>query len=166
MKRRYLYMLLFALPGLLVALLLSAMLFAALAGALWLFVFGDSPWPSTAETLLTAGFVLVWAALWGAVLYLAYRTGRAQELQATLNRAHLWSAAGVTALLVAVLLLQQWRVGNLGTTSSAALCADYCQRQGFAASGFGGEDVASQTCRCYDARGDEAVVVPIEVIRR
>ena len=46
MKRRYVYVLLFATPAFLASIIVSLLLFGAAAGVLWLFVFGDNPWPS------------------------------------------------------------------------------------------------------------------------
>ncbi len=46
MKKRYLYTLLFLVPGLFVSLLITLAVFAAVFGALWLYVFGDSTWPT------------------------------------------------------------------------------------------------------------------------
>ena len=38
---------------------------AVLAGILWLYVFGDDPWPSWAETILNLAIPLVGFFLWG-----------------------------------------------------------------------------------------------------
>ena len=78
-KRRYLYVLLFAAPTFLLALIAGAMLLGASAGVLWLFVFGDDPWPSEADTLLTGVFVLGTAAFWIAQLSVAYAVGKREE---------------------------------------------------------------------------------------
>ena len=57
MKRRYLYVLIFGVPALLVSVIISFLLFGAAAGVLWIFVFGDNPWPAFAGKMLTAVFI-------------------------------------------------------------------------------------------------------------
>ena len=58
MKKRYLYSLLLGLPGLFIAGVLSILAFGGLAGILWLYVFGDNPWPAYVEPLTSALFIL------------------------------------------------------------------------------------------------------------
>jgi hypothetical protein len=48
MRRRHLYVFMFSVPGLLASLLVSFAVFGAAAGVLWLFVYGDKPWPPVA----------------------------------------------------------------------------------------------------------------------
>jgi hypothetical protein len=69
--RRHVYVLLFAVPAFLVSLIAATMLLAASAGALWLFVLGDDPWPAGADVLLTAVFALSGAARWVVLLSVA-----------------------------------------------------------------------------------------------
>lgn len=161
MKKRYLYVLLFSAPALLAAVIIATVLFGAVAGLLWIFVFGDNPWPPTADTVLTAVLVLACTALWLAMLYAAYVVGKKQEAQATLNTRHVMIAVGVTVLLVLLAVAHQWRVGNLGPKSNGELCADFCRDQGFAGSGMPPRDAGAATCSCFDAQGREAMKVPM-----
>ena len=64
MKKRYLYALLFGLPGLFIAGLAGIFGFAALTGFLWLYVLGDNPWPAYIEPILATLFVLTVLVLW------------------------------------------------------------------------------------------------------
>lgn len=161
MKRRYLYLLLFGVPALLAALLIAFMLSGAVAGALWLFVFGDNPWPSYAGHLLPALFALVCVLLWSVFLSVAYKAGKKQEQHAALNARHVMVALAATVLLVLIGAAHQWRVGNIGAPSNSVLCSDYCRSRGFAASGTPPEDAGAANCSCYDAGGGEAVRVPL-----
>jgi len=45
MRKRYLYALLFAIPGFVAAFIVSTFLFGVAAGFLWLYVYGDGPGP-------------------------------------------------------------------------------------------------------------------------
>jgi hypothetical protein len=161
MKRRYVYVLLFGVPALLAALVVSLLLFAAAAGALWIFVLGDNPWPASAGNVLMGLLVLACAALWLGLLALAYATGKQQEAQPALNPRHVLAAVGTTALLVLLVVAQQWSVGNLGAKSDSVACADHCKAKGFMASGMPPRDSGLATCSCYDAQGREAVKVPM-----
>src|SRR5262245_9014661 len=102
-NRRQVYVLLFAVPALLVSLIAAALILAASAGALWLFVYGDDPWPNTANVLLGAIFLLVAAALWLALLFVAYAVGRQQEGERSLNKRHVALSLGATVVLAAII---------------------------------------------------------------
>ena len=52
MKKRYIYALGFGIPGLFAAGPISVILFAGLMGVLWIYVFGDQPWPAI-ETVVS-----------------------------------------------------------------------------------------------------------------
>lgn len=130
MKKRYLYLLLFAIPALLAAAIVSSLLLGAVAGALWLFVFGDSQWPAFAESALGALLLVVGVTLWCTGLYAAYIIGKRQEARPGIDRTSLWVSAGATALLVLVIALHQFSVGNFGMRSVGAACADQCRDRG------------------------------------
>ncbi len=162
MKRRYLYVLLFGVPILLASAVIAFTVFGAAAGAFWLFVAGDSPWPSSAETILGALFVLAFA---GSSLALAYRTyavGRRQEARASLNARHAWAAVAVTALLLLAVVSYQWRVGNFGAKTDDVLCSEFCLGKGYAGSGRPPRDAGAATCTCFDTQGREVARVPME----
>jgi hypothetical protein len=164
MKRRYVVVLLWALPALLASVIISALAFGAAAGVLWLFVFGDEPWPSSAGPFLVALFALVCVALWAAFGAMAFAAGKKQEARATLDARHVAAAAGATLLLVLLVVSHQWGVGNIGTPSDGVLCSQYCRAKGFAGSGMPPRDSGERTCRCSDAQGRESEAVPIEKI--
>lgn len=63
MKQRYLYVLLFSVPALLAAALIALFLFGVAAGALWIFVYGDTSWPASAGKVLPGIFIVACVAL-------------------------------------------------------------------------------------------------------
>lgn len=166
MQRRYVYLLIFGGPALLVAIVVATLLFGAATGILWLFVFGDDPWPAYAEAVLTAAFVLGCLTLWALFLSAAYAAGKAQEARATLNPRHVIGAVGVTALLVLIVVTHQWQVGNLGAKSAGVLCAEFCQAKGYAGSGMPPRDAGAAICSCIDGQGREALTLPLADIAR
>jgi hypothetical protein len=159
MKRRYLYVLLFGVPAMLASLIVSVLLFGIAAGALWLFVFGDSPWPSSTDKVLGTLFLLVSTVLWIAFISVAYLVGKQQEACAAFNTWHLVASMGITALLVLVVVLHQWSVGNIGATSAGQMCSAFCRGKGFAASGMPPGDTEENTCSCYDTQGREVMTI-------
>jgi hypothetical protein len=161
MKRRYLYVLLFGVPTFLAAIIISFLLFGVAAGVLWLFVFGDNPWPSSANNILVAIFILAFMTLWVAFMSVAYVAGKKQETHAALNAKHVAVSAGATALLVLLVVSYQWSVGNIGTKSDSLLCSEFCWDKGFAGSGMPPRDTGAATCSCFDAQGRVAARVPM-----
>ncbi len=165
MKRRYLYVLLYCAPALLAAAIISVLLFGAAAGTLWLFAFGDSPWPASVDDTLVALFLLVCAGLWLALISLAYLAGKKQEANPGFNTRPVAGAVGATVLLALLIVWHQWGVGNIGAKSESLLCSDFCRDKGYAASGLPPRDAGTRTCSCFDARGRESATVPMTDLR-
>jgi hypothetical protein len=162
MKKRYLYVLLFGLPGLFVAGILSILLFGAVAGILWLYVFGDNPWPSYAEAVLSILFALSVMAIWAAIIVLGYVAGKRLESRPGLNRSHILASVGLTLIFLLLILFQQWSLGNLGTQSDTVLCSEFCARHGYAGSGMPPRNSGERICSCYDDSGNEALRIPLD----
>jgi len=151
-KRRYLYVFLFAAPTFLLSVIAGALLLGASAGVLWLFVFGDNPWPSEADTLLTAVFVLGGAAFWIAQLSVAYAVGKREEAKPSLNRTHVLISVGATVALAVLIAVRLSGVGFRERPDSL-ICADHCLAAGASGSGMPPRDSGDRTCSCYDAEG-------------
>jgi hypothetical protein len=164
MKQRYAYVILFAVPGFLAALLVALALFGAAAGLLWLYVFGDNPWPAAVSRLLPAVFAAVFLLLWLVTAVTGYKVGRRLEGGGGPAGWHVLASAGLTAFLVLLILLQQWRAGHLGGPSSSVICADFCAARGFAASGLTPADAGPRICSCYGSRGREVLETPLQDI--
>jgi len=164
-NRRHVYVLLFAVPALLVSIIAAALMLAASAGALWLFVYGDDPWPNTANVLLGAIFLLVAAALWLALLFVAYRVGREQEGERSLNKRHVALSLGATVVLTAIIIVRLVGLNVTGARSDSVVCADLCRSDGFSASGLPPRDSGDRTCSCYDAQGQEVRRVTLPLSR-
>ncbi len=68
MKKRNVYSILFGMPGFFISLILSFVIFGAAAGLLWIFVFGDEPWPASTGIILPIIFALVFLTVWTACI--------------------------------------------------------------------------------------------------
>jgi hypothetical protein len=164
MKKRYLYALLFGVPGLFVAGISSILVFAAFTGILWLYVFGDNSWPASSETILSILFVAVFGALWVGFIALGYLVGKKLERDPLLNRNHMLISAVLTLMFILLMVFQQWRVGNLGPKSDTVLCSEFCTQHGYSGSGMPPQISGDRTCSCYDGSGSEALKVPLDHI--
>jgi hypothetical protein len=165
MKRRHSYLLLFAVTAFLAAALICFMIFGAIAGALWLFVYGDNPWPSWNETVLVTVAVAIFLLTWASLLYASYSLGKARETSGSDGASPATAAVGGTLLLLALAIAYQWHVGNLGPKSPGELCSAFCHDKGFAGSGLPPRNEGASTCSCYDPQGREALKVPIGEVR-
>lgn len=162
MKKRYLYALLFGLPGLFIAGIVSIFGFAALTGILWLYVFGDNPWPAYIEPILAMLFVMTVLVLWMIFIALGFFIGMRLEKDPAPNRTHILISAGLTLALILFLVFQQWSVGNLGPRSDTAQCSDFCSLHGYAGSGMPSARSGDRTCSCYDDSGNEVLRIPLD----
>ena len=113
MKRRYVYSILFGVPGLIVALIAAIVVLGATAGFLWLFVYGDNPWPTAVEELLPILFCVVLLGMWLAIVAVGYFVGKRREQDAALNKAHVFVSVGATVLFISAIVLYELGVGNI-----------------------------------------------------
>jgi hypothetical protein len=96
--------------------------------------------------------ILSGAALWIAILSMAYVAGNAQETRPSLDTTHVALSVGATVVLLGLIAARLWGVG-LADQSDSATCADYCLAEGFSGSGMPPRDSGDRTCTCYDAQG-------------
>ena len=87
---------------------------AAGAGVLWIFVYGDNSWPTSANTTVMAVATSVGLVLLALLLFAARRIGKRRETQGGVSRSHILVALGLSAGLPALVLLHQLEIGNLG----------------------------------------------------
>jgi hypothetical protein len=164
MKKRYLYAILYGVPGLFISGLASMFVFGASVGVLWLFVFGDNPWPSSIDTVLIVILALIFLLGWLGIIVIGYHVGKRLEANPSLKGSHILFSAGLTVLFILFIVLQQFSVGNLGPKSDSVLCSDFCARRGYTGSGMPPQDSGDRTCSCYDSSGNEAVKIPLDEI--
>ena len=162
MKKRYVYTLLFGIPGFFVALIAGLVAFGIGAGVLWIFVFGDNPWPPAVDAILPVLSLVVLVVSWVAITIFGYFYGKGREDVAGLNRSHVLISVGATIAPIAVIVLHQFSVGNLGPPSDGVRCSEYCRHEGYSASGMPPKDSGDRSCICFDGDGREVVRRPID----
>jgi len=136
MKKRYLYALLFGIPGFFISVMLSLFLFGTLFGILWIFVYGDNPWPDSITDVSGMLLILAFLILWAGLIAVGYFVGKKLETTPTLNKNHIQLSSGLTILFLILILFQPFNVGNLGPKSDSEVCSAYCLSKGYAASGM------------------------------
>ena len=108
MKARLTYPLLFMVPCIVVALSTAALAGASIGAVLWIYVYGDEPWPKTAEALMVGAAVLVAGIVFAVLLWLLYSIGRKREAIGALAPRHV--ALAIFANILTVLFcLHQWQ---------------------------------------------------------
>lgn len=160
MKRRYLYALMFSVPAFIFSAVFMVVVTAAIGGVLWIFVYGDNPWPSFVDRYSPVFMVAVLATVWLILLRAAFAWGKRQEALPSLNIKHLYWAAGSTAALVLAVLLHQLSVGNIGAKADVSVCVDFC-----AARKFSAMFPHDGTCHCYSADGHEELTISMDSLR-
>jgi hypothetical protein len=164
MKKRHLYVLLFAVPGASGALLVSGLVGGALAGAAWLFAFGDDPWPAWFGVAFPLLLAAVFLSVWAGVLVGAYRVGRRLEGRSGIERRQVLCALLATGVPLGVIVLHQFSVGNLGPPFDGERCARYCSGNGYAAGSLSPHDSGDRTCSCLGPRGEAEITLPMDRI--
>ena len=164
MKKRYIYTILFGIPGFLISALIFWIVAGAAAGALWIFVFGDNPWPASVDKILPVLLVIVFLAIWIVLLTAGFLAGKRLERTSEINKNHIWISIGVVVAIGLVFGLFQLRVGNIGPQSEGARCSEYCSQKGYSASSMPPLNSGDRTCSCLDEFGNAVITVPLENI--
>ncbi len=164
MKKRYLYSILFGVPGFFISLIVSFIIFGGLVGILWIYFLGDNQWPSLTDTLLPILFIITFLAVWATSIVMGFVTGKKLENDPILNKKHILFSGGLTFMFILFIALQQLSVGNIGPKSEGELCSDFCTSKGYSASGMPARDSGDRSCSCFDDSGKEVLKVPLDSI--
>ena len=164
MKKRYLYLFLFGIPGFILSLMASFAFVGAGTGLLWLFVFGDETWPSWVEAILPIILIALILVIWVIFLLIGFRTGSKLESEPGIDKQHILISGGLTILFIMLVVFQQLRVGKLGPKLDSQVCSDYCLSLGYSGSGMPPRNSGDRTCSCYDDLGNEAVKTQLDEI--
>lgn len=159
MKRRYLYALMYSVPAFIFSVVFMVVVTAAIGGVLWIFIYGDNPWPSFIDRYSPIFMIAVLATAWLILLWAAFAWGKRQEALPSLNMKHLYLAAGSTAALVLAVLIHQLSVGNIGPKADVLACADFCAARKLSAT-----FPQDGTCHCYGSDGIESTIGVVEQV--
>ncbi len=165
MKKRYLYSLLFLVPGAILSLIAAVLVTGAAAGFFWLFILGDSTWPTAANKGLALLPGLTFTGVWIASIIAGFVTGKKLEKDPALNKQHIVASLAVTIILLGAAAWHQLSVGNIGKKHDSVICGDYCSDAGYSSSGMPARDSGDDSCICYDGSGHEVIRTPMAGLR-
>ncbi len=155
---------LFGAPGFFVSLIITFFIFGGASGFLWIYAYGDNPWPQYTGKILPALFILTFLVLWISFIIVGFITGRNLEVNPGLNRNHIMASVGATTVPILLIILHQLSVGNMGQKSDSRLCSEFCSEKGYSMSGMPRKDSGERTCSCFDSNGKEVMKVPMDII--
>lgn len=161
MRKRFIYTILFLVPGLFVSLLATFVVLGAMYGVLWIYVFGDSTWPAWTGQAAPVLMVLVFFSLWLITMVAGYVVGKKLESVSGFDIRHVWLSLAVALLPIGIASLHQWSIGNLGPKSDIQRCSEYCSHLGYQASGTTPGHSGEKSCDCHGQHGEVMITVPI-----
>jgi len=163
-KKRYLYSLLFAIPGFFIAAIISIAVFGAAAGFLWIYVYGDMPWPSSIEKLLPIISALTLLVLWVISIVIGFTIGKKLEKDQVSSTKHILISLALTIAPITIIFLHQLSVGNIGQKYDSLRCSEFCSKSGYSGSGMPPRNSGERNCFCYDDSGNKIKEIPIDNI--
>lgn len=162
MKKRYTYCLLFLVPGMLVSLIITAAVIGTGSGFLWIFVLGDNSWPELAHRGLALLGLLTFPGVWGAFVIAGFIAGKRLETDPRLDKNHILLSIALSIAPLMLILMHQYRVGNLSPKPASMLCAEFCADNGYTTSGMPPGDSGDRDCICYDGNGKVLIKTSLE----
>lgn len=149
MRKKYLYAILFGIPGLVVAFLCAFFATGFSGGILWLFVFGDTTWPHWTENILRAIFLTIFIIVWATSLALGYKYGKSLSGSGKNGLRDLIYSIGITLLILSVTLAYLFR-DEIGPRTLTEQCIDVCKERGYTGSMMPPSNSGDTTCSCFD----------------
>lgn len=166
MRKRDIYSILFGVPGFSISLMISFIIFGMMTGVLWLYFFGDNPWPLNIEKVLFPLFALIFFFLWLAIITVGYIIGNNLEHDSSVSKIHIMASFLLTLSPLILIIIHQLILGNIGSQSDSVLCSRFCNQNGYSASGTSPENSGQEICLCFDESGNEALQVSLHEIDR
>lgn len=135
---------LIAVPCFLLSVLPALFLTGVAAGFLWLFVYGDNPWPILADVVVISTLLLSWILI-GTLLTAALARHPAVR---RLTTGKLIAATAIMSLAaIGAILLHQWSIGNLDPPHP---CIAQCREAGYSSSFREIDERGRETCTCVE----------------
>ena len=151
MKQRYIYSLLFGIPG--IAISASAALFAggATAGFFWIFVFGDNTWPFWTEWVVAIIAGIVFIVSLSIIVRFGFSVGEKREIgNVPVNSKHIMILVVILVLFVALIFIFQR--GYIFEKPDHQQCYDLCVQKGYDGTGtsLSPRNAGNVICGCWN----------------
>ena len=157
MRKRYIYLLLFAIPGFFISLIIGALATGMVFGFFWFFVFGDGVWRIPIDKIILIAFPLTFLAAWIGIIVVGFHVGKKNEQSQTLNKKHIFISLGLSIIFVLIII---FRLGVFGQKTGNEICQSFCAQKEYTSSSLDKQT----TCVCFDWLGKEAIRVPFSEI--
>ena len=151
MQQRYLYAIIFGVPGALISIITAVVAGGVVGGFFWIFVFGDDPWPPWTEWAI----ILVTATVLITTLYLivkkGFSIGKKRELEnIPVNKMHVFVAVILSTLIIVFIILHQR--GWVLERPDYMVCQTLCIQNGYDGSGTSLTpiDTGDRICSCFN----------------
>ena len=163
MENKYLYSLLFAVPGFFVALTISFIIFGAGAGFLWIYIFGDNPVSSSLSSLIgvlaVVFIIIIFLIFWIIFIAIGFSVGKKIGNDKILKRRHILFS-GIVTLLFILFIVFNFDIVRLAPKSDSDLCSDMCK--GYSTSSLSPKNSGQRTCSCLDNSGKTVISAPLK----
>jgi len=169
MKQRYLYSIIFGLPGLIVSVYLSFIPGGAIAGFFWIYVFGDNRWPDWTNwigwalwliTIITFIFIQFFITLIG------YRTGKKRESK-NIPTNYLHVTSSIALFIVLTISMIYYQRGYLINAPPSTICSNLCLQKAYTSSYYGPDllnlNSGTNICKCLDSDAQNLNPIEIEI---
>jgi len=131
MGKRFICTLLFLVPGLFVSLLVTYAVVGTTHGILWIYVLGDSSWPTWTGQVLPVLLVMLFFSLWVIAMVSDFVVGKKLEAAPGFDVRHVWLSLAATLLPIGIALLHQLSMADNGPQSDGQRCTEYCSDLGY-----------------------------------
>lgn len=162
MKQSVLYGILFAVPGIVISLLVTFLSTGLILGFFWLFIFGDSSWPGWVSIFVPILSICIFLVSLVVISYWGYQTGIKLEGQSQPVFRHLFYSFIATIIPILAFVLQYTRTTDENFPS--LICSEYCQTRGYSGSSIPPEITEIRTCSCLNDNGIEDVTIELDKI--
>ena len=165
MKKRYIYTILFALPGLFISIITGVALTGIATGFFWIFVFGDSPWSISEEIIMVVAMTIGFLVTWISCIAFGFSVGKRLESKQANTAVHLVISLAITIPLFLCIAFYYFGYQKEFSQSDIGKCSAFCEK-----SGYSGASVAPayeeqpKTCGCTDNSGQTTLIVPFDDI--
>jgi len=151
MKQRYLYSLIFGIPGVLISAFVALLAGGVTAGLFWIFIFGDNVWPFWAEWIIAAITVIAFITALSFIARIGFFVGKKREIENTpINNKHI--IISVTTLVLLVFLMVIYQRGYIFKEPPSKVCKDICVQKGYdgISTSLGRTVSGKNTCSCWN----------------
>lgn len=162
MKQSFLYGILFAIPGIVISLLVTYLSTGMIFGFLWLFVFGDNSWPDWVAFIIPIVSICIFLITLAVITTWGHQTGIKLEEKPKYNLKHIFYS--IIATVIPVLIFAFLLTEPARKNTPSLICSDYCQTKGYSTSSTPPKNTGLTTCNCLDDNGANEITIELDDI--